>query len=189
MKPSTPLSQSPVHTHPRGPAMRFSARDSDFEGDFAMGCIGKTVVRGAVLTALVGGAAVAVAGPARVRALFHHAQESINGVIDANIGDPVALRAQLRSLEEQYPKRIADVRGDLAELNEQIAQLERDLSVSKKVVTMAEGDLNQMQSVLTKAEEARTQNVAQVIKVRFDGQTSCSMDDAYAKTNRVTQLR
>ena len=28
-----------------------------------MGCIGKTIVRGAVLTALVGGAAVVVAGP------------------------------------------------------------------------------------------------------------------------------
>src|SRR5438105_3503566 len=126
-----------------------------------MGSICKTVVRGAVVTALVGGAAVAVAGPGRIHALFHHAQDSINNAIDANIGDPVALRAQLRSLEEQYPKRIADVRGDLAELNEQAAQLERDLAVSKKVVAMADNDFEQMQSVLAKAEEARAQGVAQ----------------------------
>jgi chromosome segregation ATPase len=154
-----------------------------------MGCIGKTIVRGAVVTALVGGAAVAVAGPGRVRALFHHCQDSINNAIDSNISDPVALRAQHKSLEEQYPKRIADVRGDLAEVTEQISQLQRDLDVSKKVVTMADSDLTQMQSVLAKAEEARTQGVAQVIKVRFDGDHSCSMDDAYAKANRVTQLR
>ena len=81
---------------------------------------------------------------------------SINHCIDSNISDPVALRAQLRSLEEQYPKRIADVRGDLAELNEQIAQLDREMTVSKKVVAMTESDLDQMQSVLAKAEEAKT---------------------------------
>lgn len=154
-----------------------------------MGCIGKTVVRGAVITALVGGAAVAVAGPGRIHALFHHAQDSINNAIDANISDPVALREQLRSLEAQYPKKIADVRGDLAELNEQIGQLNRDLEVSKKVVTMADNDFSQMQNVLTKADEARATGVAQVVRVRFDGQTSCNLDDARAKATRVAQLR
>jgi predicted RNase H-like nuclease (RuvC/YqgF family) len=155
-----------------------------------MGCIGRTIVRGAVITALVGGAMVAVAGPDRVRALFHSARGKINNCIDANISDPAALRAQLRSLEEQYPKRIADVRGDLAELNEQVAQLQRELAVSRKVVTMADADLNQMQAVLAKAEEARTSGTAQVVRVRFDnGQSSCNMDEAYAKANRVSQLR
>src|SRR5690554_1618158 len=108
---------------------RTTARDSACEGGFAMGCIGKTVVRGAVLTALVGGVAVAVAGPETVRALFHQTRHNVRHAIDAQISDLVALRAQLRSLEEQYPKKIADVRGDLAELNEQIAQIERDLAV------------------------------------------------------------
>lgn len=154
-----------------------------------MGCIGKTVVRGAVITALAGGVAVAVAGPDRVRALFHSARSQINHAIDSNISDPAALRAQLRSLEEQYPKRISDVRGDLAELNEQIGQLDRELAVSKKVVAMAESDIEQMQGVLSKAEEARTQGAAQVIRVRFDGERACNIDEAYAKAGRVTQLR
>jgi chromosome segregation ATPase len=155
-----------------------------------MGCIGKTIVRGAVLTALAGGVAVAVAGPERVKALIHSARGSINHCIDSNISDPVALRAQLRSLEEQYPKRIADVRGDLAELNEQIAQLDREMAVSKKVVAMTENDLDQMQSVLAKAEEAKTSGVAQVVKVRFeDGKKACNLDEAYSKANRVGQLR
>ena len=155
-----------------------------------MGCIGKTIVRGAVLTALVGGAAVVVAGPDRIHALFHSAQHRINNAIDSNISDPAALRAQLHDLEEQYPKRIADVRGDLAELNEQITQLDRELAVSRKVVTMADSDLAQMQGILAKAEEARTTGAAQVVKVRFDNADhAVSMDDAYAKATRVGQLR
>lgn len=154
-----------------------------------MGCIGKTVVRAAVITAVVGGVAVAAAGPDSVKAFLHQARHNVRKAVDSQVSDPVALRAQLRSLEEQYPKRISDVRGDLAELNEQIAQLERELAVSKKVVAMADGDLNQMQSVLAKAEEAKTQGVAQVVKVRFDGDHAVSLDDAYGKANRVGQLR
>ncbi len=154
-----------------------------------MGCIGKTVVRAGVITAVVGGVAVAVAGPDRIRAVFHQTRSAIHGAIDCNISDPVALRSQLRDLEGQYPKKIADVRGDLAELNEQVAQLERELSVSKKVVAMAEGDLESMQSVLTKAEEAKTSGVAQIVKVRFENTGSMSLDDAYGKANRVGQLR
>ena len=154
-----------------------------------MGCIGKTVVRAGVLTAVVGGVAVAVAGPDSVKALFHQARSNVRSAIDANVSDPVALRAQLRDLESHYPKRIGDVRGDLAELNEQFAQLERELSVSRKVVAMAEGDLESMQAVLTKAEEAKTSGVAQVVRVRFDGASSMSMDDAYGKATRVSQLR
>lgn len=154
-----------------------------------MGCIGKTVVRAGVLTAVVGGVAVAVAGPDSIKALFHQARSSVRTAIDSNISDPVALRAQLRDLESQYPKKIGDVRGDLAELNEQYAQLERELAVSKKVVAMAEGDLENMQSVLTRAEEAKTSGVAQVVRVRFEGSSSMSLDDAYGKATRVNQLR
>ena len=154
-----------------------------------MGCIGKTVVRAGVITAVVGGVAVAVAGPDRIKAVFHQARSSVHGAIDSNISDPIALRSQLRDLEGQYPKKIADVRGDLAELNEQFAQLERELAVSRKVVAMAETDLESMQAVLTKAEEARTSGVAQVVRVRFDGTSTMSMDDAYGKATRVSQLR
>jgi predicted RNase H-like nuclease (RuvC/YqgF family) len=155
-----------------------------------MMCFGKTIVRGAVLTALVGGAAVVVAGPDRIHALFHSAQSRINNAIDSKISDPAALRAQLRSLEEQYPHRIAEVRGDLAELNEQIAQLERELAVSNKVVAMADTDLTSMQNVLAKAEEAKTSGTAQVVRVKFDaGERSCNLDEAYGKANRVSQLK
>lgn len=154
-----------------------------------MGCIGKTVVRAGVITAIVGGVAVAVAGPDHVRALLHQARTNVRGAIDCNISDPVAIRSQLKDLESQYPKRISDVRGDLAELNEQYAQLERELAVSKKVVAMADTDLEAMQGVLAKAEEAKTSGVAQIVKVRFDTGSAMNLDDAYGKANRVSQLR
>lgn len=159
-----------------------------------MRCIGKTVVRAAVLTAVVGGVAVAVAGPDSVKAFLHQTRSNVRKVVDSQVSDPVALRAQLQNLEQQYPQKIEEVEGDLAELNGQIGQLERDLAVAKQVVAMAEVDLTQMQNVLVKAEAARTeavsQGLVQEVRVRFDsGDRAVKLEDAYAKANRLTQLR
>ena len=105
-----------------------------------MAGIVKTVIRLGVIGALVTGGAVVIAGPHRVVALGHQMQSKIVNVIDANIDDPVALRAQLRDLQAQYPERIAEVRSQLAELVEQVRQIHREKAVSEKVVTMAAAD-------------------------------------------------
>ena len=85
-----------------------------------MASVMKHVIRVGVIGALLVGAGVVIAGPHRVRAMFHQARDNINCKIDRNITDPVALRAQLRDLAGQYPKRIAEVRSDLTELREQL---------------------------------------------------------------------
>ena len=150
----------------------------------------KTLIRAGVLTAVVGGVAVAVAGPDSVRACFHQARSNLRKVIDSNVSDPVALRAQLRDLEAQYPKKIDDVRGDLAELEVQIAQLTRDQAVSKKVVEMTGSDLESMQSVISRAEEAKTQSPTQLVRVRFDhNDRPVSLDGAYGKATRLSQFK
>jgi predicted RNase H-like nuclease (RuvC/YqgF family) len=149
----------------------------------------RTFVRAGVITAVVGGAVLVVAGPDRAFAVFSQTRSKINGAIDSKITDPVALRAQLRDLESQYPKRIADVRGDLAELNEQISQLQRQLAVSRKVIEMADGDLDQMRDVLARAEDARAQAAGHIIRVRFEDNRPMSLDDAYSRANRVSQVR
>jgi septal ring factor EnvC (AmiA/AmiB activator) len=150
----------------------------------------KTVIRAGVITAVVGGVAIAVAGPDSVRAVFHQTRSNIRKAIDSQVSDPVALRAQLRDLEAQYPKKIDDVRGDLAELEVQIAQLQRDQEVSKKVVEMTSADLDQMHGVLAKAEETRNSGVTQPIRVRFDtNDRPVSLDEAYGKTTRLSQLK
>lgn len=153
-----------------------------------MPCITRCIVRSALIVALVGGAAVAVAGPQRVAAVFQQTKQKINSSIDKHIEDPIALRAQLRELEGQYPQKIADVRGDLAELETQFTQLNRELAVSQRVVALADEDLVQVQALLAKAEEARVQNVGHVIRVRVDNQ-SLDLEDAYSKANTISQSR
>lgn len=122
-------------------------------------CSTKSVVRYGLIGALVLGAGVAIAGPHRVKALFSQTREAINSKIDESITDPVALRAQIKSLEAQYPRRIADVRGDLAKLREQVQQLNRDLAVSKRVVELADEDSARLASAIDHAHAAGVRNV------------------------------
>lgn len=153
-----------------------------------MPCVTRLLVRSTLLLALAGGAAVAVAGPERVSAIFSQTRSKINSSIDKHIEDPVALRAQLRDLEGQYPARIAEIRADLIELESQMSQLNRELAVSERVVALADADLAQVQGLLAKAEEARLQNVGHVIRVRVDNQ-SMDLDTAYSKANTISQSR
>lgn len=117
----------------------------------------KFIVRGAVIGAVGLGAAAVIAGPHRIGSLFTQARSCINEKIDKNITDPVALRAQLKDLAGQYPRRIGEVRGDLAQLREQQAQLNRDLAVSNRVTAMADADLDKLSAALGQAETAQIQ--------------------------------
>jgi len=151
----------------------------------------KTVIRVGVIGALVTGGAVVVAGPHRVMALGHSVQSKIVNVIDANIDDPIALRAQLRDLESQYPKRIAEVRSQLAELVEQVRQIQREKAVSEKVVSMAASDLDELSTLLARAESARAEFASdgsyRTVSIGFNDQ-SLSVDEAYSKANYITEL-
>lgn len=102
----------------------------------------RTAVVGTVVTGAAVGATVLVAGPERSAAIFEEVRESVVRKIDANIEDPVAVRAQLRGLEREYPERISELRGDLAELQEQIRQLEREQKISERVVELARADID-----------------------------------------------
>lgn len=148
----------------------------------------KGTVRTALILALVGGAAVVVAGPHRIHAMVHQARNSVNAAIDKSIDDPIALREQLRSLEAQYPERIGEVRGDLAEVTEQVASLQRDLQVSHRVVELADADLGRIQGLLARAEDARAGDGFSVVKVSFENRT-LDLDDAYSEANRISQVR
>lgn len=128
----------------------------------------KLLVRGAVIGALGIGAVAVIAGPDRLGGLFTQARSTINDRIDKNITDPVALRAQLKSLQAQYPKRIAEVRGDLAQLREQVAQLKRDQAVSNRVIELADSDLDKLAAAIDHAGSAGIQAAS------FDGSGEAS---------------
>lgn len=155
-----------------------------------MGCVGKTVVRGVVITALAGGVLVAVAGPHRVHALIHQTRDGVNQALDSMIDDPVALRQQIRELEAEYPEKIAEVRGDLSEVQTQIAQLSREKQVATKVVQLAQLDLDSFDAQLTRARDTQSNNPGAIVRVAFDsGSRPLELDDAYARREQIGQTR
>lgn len=146
----------------------------------------KPVMRFGVIAGLAGGAALLVAGPDRVGAALSQMRGSINNQIDQHIQDPVALRAQLRKLAEQYPQRIADVRADLSELRAHTQQVERDMAIAQRVVELAEADLHDLKGMLARAEDAR--GTGRTVRVSYGGSVM-DVDAAYRKTNQVLQTR
>lgn len=150
--------------------------------------LGKNIVRYGVLTALVAGTAAVVVGPDTFGALLRQTRDDVREVAAKQVRDPVALRAQIRSLAEEYPNRIADVRGDLAELREQVRQLTREQEVSERVVALANDDLAQMQGMIAHAESAQINNPGHVVRVVF-AQESLDLKDAYTKAQRVQQVQ
>lgn len=152
-------------------------------------CLTKTLIRIGVVGTIVGAGTLLVAGPDRVGALLQQARSTVHTAIDGAIDDPVALRAQLRKLEGQYPEKIAEVRGDLAELREQRAQLERDLEVGARVVRLAEADLTDLGALIARAEQTRqTRDGYAVVRVRFDNR-ALDLDQAYARATNIRNLR
>jgi hypothetical protein len=158
-----------------------------------MAGIFKTLIRVGIITAASAGVAVLIAGPERAAALVSQAHESIMTHIDDTIDDPVALRAQLRELESEYPERIAQVRGDLAELREQLRQLKREQAVSERVVSLADRDLTTIRPVLQEAEATQIERasftgIRNVVGVRFENRTY-TLDQAHTKAQQIASTR
>jgi chromosome segregation ATPase len=151
--------------------------------------VSKCVVRWGVTAALVGGASALVAEtvrPGSVHALLTQAGSTVAGVIDNNIDDPVALRAQLKALEAQYPEQIAEVRRDLAESEEQIAQLDRERAVADRVVALATEDLSRLEGGIAQAHGVQESHDGAIVRISFDNR-SLALRDAYAKATQIEQ--
>jgi chromosome segregation ATPase len=106
----------------------------------------KVGVASAVLLGLAGAGAFALMGRHRTHAVVSEIQGSLLDTIDAHIDNPTVLRSQLRELEKEYPRRIAQVQGDLAEIRHEISELEREVAVSERVVALADEDLGRLQT-------------------------------------------
>ena len=153
-----------------------------------MAGIVKTVIRLGVIGGLVTGAAVVVAGPHRVGAFAQQIRTRVVNVIDANIDDPVAMRAQLRGLEAQYPRRIAEVRSHLAELEAQLGQVERDRSVAERVVSLAQTDIEELGELIARAEQARSEGAYRVVNIAWDDRT-LNLEAAYQRAAHISETQ
>jgi len=102
----------------------------------------------AVLLGLAGAGAYAFMGKHRSHAMVHELRDNVLEAIDEQITDPEALRSQLREMEEEYPKRISQVQGDLADLQQEMRQLEKESVVSGRVVALVDEDIEALETQL-----------------------------------------
>jgi chromosome segregation ATPase len=157
-----------------------------------MGLVTRTVLGVAVIGGIGVGALLLIAGADRVGALWRQATGSVNQAIDAQITDPVALRSQLASLAEQYPRRIAQVRSDLSEVRSHLTQLARERAIAARVAQLAEADLHALRNLLTRAEEARlvhaSMTEARPIEIAFQDAT-LTIEQAYARASDASNTR
>ena len=141
----------------------------------------------ALLAGLAAGGTMLVAGPHRAKAIFDQGKDYVCDTIDKQIDETTALRAQLTELEREYPRKIAEVRGELAVIGEQVRMLEREHRISARVVSMAERDLEELEPLLAEAEAARVEHGAtQLVSVRFDDRV-WEFDRALARAHQIRQ--
>ncbi len=153
-----------------------------------MACFFKSFLRFGVISGLAAAGALTLAGPERASALFTQAKTSVLSAIDANIEDPVALRAQLKQLEAEYPERIQQVSSDLAELNRNIAELSDERDVAHGVVALAERDLGVLEPMLAQATAASHSSSSPFQTIRFDNRT-ISVKQALTRADQLEQMK
>ena len=153
-----------------------------------MACgITKTLLRFGVIAGLAVGGATLIAGPHRMSALATQAKTTFVNHIDHHIGNPAAMRQQLRELEAQYPQRISEVRAQLTEIHEQTAELRRDQAVSERVVELAMDDHTELSDLIARAETAVTEyGSARLVRISFDDRTF-DLDEAYTRANTIDE--
>jgi DNA repair ATPase RecN len=147
----------------------------------------RTTLLGAAILAAVAGGAAMVVGPARVEAAIDQATGRIEQFVDQKIDDPVALRRKLADLEKRYPERVAAVRRDLGELNQEIARLERERAVSERVVELVDADLAALGPAVQQASEAAGGRAA-LAAVTFDDEV-LSLGRAKSKLMQIERTK
>jgi phage shock protein A len=141
---------------------------------------------GLIATLGLGGLTLLV-GPQRVAAGMAQVRHKLQGAVDKCVDDPIALRRQLQSLAEEYPDRIAEVRGELAAVENQIAQFTRDSEIAERVVAMTTEDLGQLKTLVTRA-EATAASSATPVNIRFENRRF-DINQAYAEAGRINSVR
>jgi len=150
-----------------------------------MSFITRNILRWGLIGGLALGAACVLFGPAKVKMGLATIRAHAQAVVDSAMDDPMALRRQLERLAEEYPERISEVKGELAEVDHQIGQLEKELAVAERVVAMTTDDLTQLKALVSRAEGEAG---ARTVSLRFAG-VRYDLDEAYAEGRRISAVR
>ena len=152
-----------------------------------MMCITRSLLRWGLVGGLALGGVTLLVGPERVSAGLAHIRGKAQNVVDNMVDDPVALRRQLQGLAEQYPDRIAEVRGEIAQVESQLAQYTHDIDIAQRVVAMTTDHLGQLKTLVARAEESAKQTTRPVA-IRFEG-VKFNVDEAYNEARRINNVR
>lgn len=147
----------------------------------------RSLLRWGLFGALALGGATLLVGPNLVAAGLDQVRSRATSIMDEFVDDPVALRRQLASLGEQYPERIAQVRGELASVSRQIQQLERDTEIARRVVANTTDDLDELKELIAEA-EATSQAKAVPVSIRTRG-VRLDIGEARVEARRVADIR
>jgi hypothetical protein len=154
--------------------------------EVAMGATSRFIVRWGIIGGLALGGITLLVGPQRVMACIDQLREEANSVVENLVDDPVALRRQLDDLAKQYPARIAEVRGEIARLDQQLEQFVRDEHIANRVVELTTLDLEVLRDLVDDAEATTVQNSTP--SIRFDG-VRYDLEDAYSEGRRIRTVR
>jgi chromosome segregation ATPase len=149
--------------------------------------ITRGILRWGLIATLGLGGLTLLIGPQRVAAGMAQVRHKLQGAVDKCVDDPIALRRQLQSLAEQYPDRIAEVRGELAAVDNQISQFNRDSEIAQRVVAMTTDDLSNLKTLVTRA-EATAAASATPVNIRFENRRF-DINQAYAEAGRINSVR
>jgi chromosome segregation ATPase len=146
----------------------------------------KQVVRWGLITAVVVGGTTVLIGPERVAAGFDQVRSLAAATFDDFVDDPVALRRQLKGLADQYPDRIAEVRGELSEIEVQMGQLDHDTDVATRVVTLTDTDLDLLKERIVEATSGSPSGQKVLIR---RGSFDVGLDQARSEGRRIAGIR
>lgn len=149
--------------------------------------ITRFILRWGLISGLALGGATLLIGPERVAAGLAHVRVRAQTLVDQCTDDPAALRRQLAELAEQYPDRIAEVRGEIAEVDHQIGQFQHDVEIATRVVALTSDDLNQLKTLVARA-ETQSNNGVRAVAIRWEG-FNYDVDEAYTEARRINHVR
>jgi phage shock protein A len=159
-----------------------------------MSCITRGLLRYGLLAGLALGGVTLLVGPERVVAGLAQVRSKAQSVVDGCVEDPAALRRQLADLADQYPERIAEVGGEIAEVDHQIESFAYDINVAKIMVRDTSSDLKNLKALVQRAEGATLVQHAEGAKsnrevfIRYQG-VRFDLDEAYREGTRVNSVR
>jgi prefoldin subunit 5 len=151
-----------------------------------MGATSRFIVRWGIIGGLAVGGITLLVGPQRVMACIDQLRQEANTVVENLVDDPVALRRQLDDLARQYPKRIAEVRGEIARLDQQLEQFIRDERISIRVVQLTTADLEVLRELVDDAQATTTPRGTS--SIRFEG-IRYNLEGAYSEGRRIRTVK